>query len=171
MSLLTRRYESKLFITCICLRSIKSRTFNEVPFKSPLLGLLLRGYFIEGKPRQDRLLISFLKRKRQLPLTLIAMVTSLVSVILSVLCWGVSIALNFYKIGHALQEYSSGYKVENAFSVGNLSEQYVVSSFDIICHAHSVFSYKAILKTLHKLDKQAPAYVEHLKSFLFSTMM
>ena len=57
---------------------------NGRPFQSPLLEMILRGYLIEGKPKQDKLLVAHLKQERCIPLPLIAMVTVLVgSVFLS----------------------------------------------------------------------------------------
>ncbi|KIK58441.1 hypothetical protein GYMLUDRAFT_246139 [Collybiopsis luxurians FD-317 M1] len=51
---------------------------------SPLLPILLQGYFIKNKPKQDQILVDNLKTLEQIPLPLIAMTTTL--------------------IGHALQE-------------------------------------------------------------------
>jgi hypothetical protein len=39
----------------------------------PLLGMLLRGYFIDGKPKQDQLIVSRLRKEERIPLPLIAM--------------------------------------------------------------------------------------------------
>jgi len=58
----------------------QKQSTNGRPFSSPLLGILLRGYFIEGNPKQDKLLVAYLKREGRIPLPLIAMITVLVSV-------------------------------------------------------------------------------------------
>jgi hypothetical protein len=52
---------------------------NGLPFKTLLLAMLLQGYLIEGKPKQDKLLIAHLKQVKRIPLPLIAMGTVLVS--------------------------------------------------------------------------------------------
>ncbi|KIK51242.1 hypothetical protein GYMLUDRAFT_252223 [Collybiopsis luxurians FD-317 M1] len=83
---------------------LEARTASNVPFKSPLLGLLLRGYFIEGGPKQDEILIESLKREKCIPLPLIAMTATL--------------------IGHSILQYSSGYKIENDLLAGNLAGHY-----------------------------------------------
>ncbi|KIK64512.1 hypothetical protein GYMLUDRAFT_241061 [Collybiopsis luxurians FD-317 M1] len=66
-----------------------ARTTNGHPFSSPLLVLMLQGYLVKEKPKQDELLVDCLKQMKQIPLHLIAMVTVL--------------------IGHSLQEYTSGH--------------------------------------------------------------
>jgi hypothetical protein len=73
-------YSSTFPLLCPLVCSyFQARTTIVQPFRSPLLAQLLRGYFIEGKPRQDQLLVSHLKREKRIPLPLIAMVTTLVS--------------------------------------------------------------------------------------------
>ncbi|KIK49781.1 hypothetical protein GYMLUDRAFT_253574 [Collybiopsis luxurians FD-317 M1] len=113
---------------------VVKRTSNNRPFRSPLLGLLLRGYLVQGKPKQDRLLLSKLQRDERIPLPFIAMCTVL--------------------IGHSLQEFSSGYKVENEFSASNLASHY-----------------RAVVSTLNTLQQNAPAYVDLLQSDLYEQMM
>ena len=56
----------------------QEKTTNKLPFQNPLLGRLLRGYLIEGKPSQDKLLISRLQREEHIPVPLIVMATVLV---------------------------------------------------------------------------------------------
>ncbi|KAF5337532.1 hypothetical protein D9757_015446 [Collybiopsis confluens] len=96
--------------------------------------MILRGYLIEGKPKQDQLLVARLRRERSIPVPLIALVT--------------------VQIGHALQEYASGYKVETAFSASNDAS-----------HFH------AIMTTLTTIGKQAPEYLKFLQTNLYSQMI
>lgn len=102
---------------------LQSKSSNNLPFRTPLLGLLLRGYLIDGKPKQDKLLVARLQREQKIPLPLIAMGTVLVK--LSDLCRVDFFLTHPFQIGHSLQEYASGYKVENHFSVTNLASQCV----------------------------------------------
>ena len=95
---------------------------NDVPFANPLLAILLRGYFIEGNPKQDQLLIARLKDEQSIPIPLIAMGTALESGFPLCSCDLFNLPL---QIGHALQEYASGSKVEHNFSVKNLGARYV----------------------------------------------
>ncbi|KIK58876.1 hypothetical protein GYMLUDRAFT_245655 [Collybiopsis luxurians FD-317 M1] len=78
---------------------LEKRTANGLPFQSPLLGVMLRGYLSNGKPKQDWLLITKLQREEQIPIPFIAMLT--------------------VPIQYALQEFSSGYKIKNALSNTN----------------------------------------------------
>ncbi|KIK61444.1 hypothetical protein GYMLUDRAFT_243620 [Collybiopsis luxurians FD-317 M1] len=80
---------------------LKGRTIKDIPFKNPLMGLLLQGYFIDGNPQQDKLLVSHLKSIKKIPVPLIAMTATL--------------------IHHSLQEYRPGYKVEHDFSATNVA--------------------------------------------------
>ncbi|KAF5358721.1 hypothetical protein D9757_013035 [Collybiopsis confluens] len=70
--------------------NIAAHTTNGLPFQTSLIGGILRGYFIDGKPSQDELLIAHLKSQQTIPLSLIAMIVTL--------------------IGNAIQEYAIGYK-------------------------------------------------------------
>ena len=102
----------------------QNQTTNGLPFQTPLLGMLFRGYLIKGKPKQDKLLIARLHREERIPIPFIVMATVLVrllyfSILLFLKCQT--------QIGHALQEYASGSKVENAFSTANLTHQWVSS--------------------------------------------
>ena len=57
----------------------QDRTIGQLPFQLPLLGLLLRGYLIEGRrSKQDTLLVAKLKREECIPVPMIAMCTVLV---------------------------------------------------------------------------------------------
>ncbi|KIK69408.1 hypothetical protein GYMLUDRAFT_237211 [Collybiopsis luxurians FD-317 M1] len=58
------------------------------------------------------------------------------------------------EINHSLLEYSSGYKVENALSMGNLGTHYCLIS-----------------TTLEKLNRKAPTYVKYLQEFFYCKMM
>lgn len=53
-------------------------TTDNFPFRTPLLAYILRGYFIEGRPKRDSLLIATLHRERRIPVALIVMATVLV---------------------------------------------------------------------------------------------
>ncbi|KAF5343200.1 hypothetical protein D9757_015000 [Collybiopsis confluens] len=74
----------------------QERTTDGLPFHSSLIGSILRGYFFEGTPQQDQVLVAYLKKERMVPLPLIAMITTL--------------------IGNAIQEYAIGYKQPNVLS-------------------------------------------------------
>ena len=99
---------------------LQKQTTDNLPFQSPLLGRLLGGYFIKGKPKQDQLLIAHLHRIQRIPVPLIAMATVLVSLYLIIFS---SLFAYVIQIGHALQEYSSGYKVDHALSAPNVAGQ------------------------------------------------
>ncbi|KAF5380310.1 hypothetical protein D9757_007981 [Collybiopsis confluens] len=88
----------------------------------------------QGKPKQDQLLVARLRRERSIPVPLIALVT--------------------VQIGHALQEYASGYKVETAFSASNDASHF-----------------RAIMTTLTTIGKQAPEYLKFLQTNLYSQMI
>ncbi|KIK60607.1 hypothetical protein GYMLUDRAFT_244179 [Collybiopsis luxurians FD-317 M1] len=113
---------------------LERRTTNSLPFRSPLLGVMLRGYLVDGRPKQDRLLITKLQREERIPIPFIAMLTVLIQ--------------------HALQEFSSGYKIENALSNTNLRSHY-----------------RAIMSTLTTLQEKAPAYVNLLQTDLYKEMI
>lgn len=70
-----------ILISLIHPRLFQTYTTDNLPFRTPLLGHILRGYFIEGRPKQDSLLIARLHRERRIPLALIVMVTVLVQLI------------------------------------------------------------------------------------------
>ncbi|KIK53784.1 hypothetical protein GYMLUDRAFT_250108 [Collybiopsis luxurians FD-317 M1] len=57
-------------------------------------------------------------------------------------------------IGHALEEYASGYRVESMLSVTNLGSHYC-----------------AVTTTLTLMQEKCPAYVELLQTDLFNDMM
>jgi len=61
------------------------RTTDNFPFRTPLLAYILRGYFIEGRPKRDSLLIARLHRERCIPVALIVMATVLVQFVSKVL--------------------------------------------------------------------------------------
>ncbi|KAF5346213.1 hypothetical protein D9757_014050 [Collybiopsis confluens] len=114
---------------------IKGRTCDGYPFSSSLIGSILRGYFMDPSPRaQDKILINDIVEQQKVPLCLIAMITALV--------------------GHSLQEYASGRKVEVTFTPKNLGPMYA-----------------EFVKTLQNLQKQAPEYVKLLETSLFEEMM
>ncbi|KAF5361222.1 hypothetical protein D9757_013234 [Collybiopsis confluens] len=113
---------------------LKGRTSNNMPFRTPIISSTLRGYLIENKTKQDRLLVAYLKRIRRIPLPLIGMVTVL--------------------IGHVLQEYASGRRVETYISVNNLASHY-----------------RAVIITLRELEKKAPVFTEVLQTELYKDMM
>ncbi|KAJ3719152.1 hypothetical protein DFJ43DRAFT_1159301 [Lentinula guzmanii] len=102
---------------------LEKRTTNGLPFQSPLLGVMLRGYLMDGKPKQDWLLIAKLQREERIPIPFIAMLTILIQ--------------------HALQEFSSGYKIDNP-----LSNTYLRSRYHVV------------MSTLTALQEKAPDYVD-----------
>ncbi|KAE9384518.1 hypothetical protein BT96DRAFT_950510 [Gymnopus androsaceus JB14] len=56
---------------------LETRTNDRFPFHSPLIGQLLRGYFIENKPKQDSVLVQQLHREKCIPIPLIIMIVVL----------------------------------------------------------------------------------------------
>ncbi|KAF5366097.1 hypothetical protein D9757_012690 [Collybiopsis confluens] len=82
----------------------EARSTNGLPFQTTLIGGILRGYFIDGKPSQDEILVEYLKSHREIPLPLIAMIVAL--------------------IGNAIQEYAIGYKQITVLSAANLGFHY-----------------------------------------------
>ncbi|KAJ3991014.1 hypothetical protein F5050DRAFT_1813094 [Lentinula boryana] len=113
---------------------LEKRTTNGLPFQSPLLGVMLRGYLMDGKPKQDRLLIAKLQREERIPISFIAMLTILIQ--------------------HALQEFSSGYKINNPLLNTNLRSHYHV-----------------VMSTLTALQEKAPDYVDLLQTGLYNQMI
>ncbi|KAF5364853.1 hypothetical protein D9757_012749 [Collybiopsis confluens] len=81
-----------------------ARSTNGLPFQTTLIGGILRGYFIDGKPSQDEILVERLKSHQEIPLPLIAMIVTL--------------------IGNAIQEYAIGYKQITLLSAANLGFHY-----------------------------------------------
>ncbi|KAF5374552.1 hypothetical protein D9757_012416 [Collybiopsis confluens] len=83
-----------------------SQTCNTKPFTLPLIGLVLRGYFIDANPEQDQIMLDYLRNLERIPIRLIAMITAL--------------------IGHALQEYTLGAKTRTdiPLTFKNLSPHY-----------------------------------------------
>jgi len=75
------------------------------------------------------------------------------------------------QIGHALQEYSSGYKVENSLSVSNLTPQWVTCLSQISDHILKINSYDSVTSTLSKLQQRSPAYIKLLQRSLYKQMM
>lgn len=86
--------------------------------------MLLKGYFIDGKPKQDNLLIARLHRDQCIPIPLIAMITVLVCLSFTVVF--IYCAHCCSQIGHALQEFSSGFRVQNSLSNSNVGSQWAV---------------------------------------------
>ncbi|KAE9384479.1 hypothetical protein BT96DRAFT_1098130, partial [Gymnopus androsaceus JB14] len=113
---------------------LEMRTTDNFPFRTPLLAYILRGYFIEGRPKRDSLLIATLHRERRIPVALIVMATVL--------------------IGHAIQEFASGYQMIHALTTTNL-----------------VSHYRSVAETMSNLQQQAAPYVERLRTDLYEAMM
>ncbi|KAF5345722.1 hypothetical protein D9757_014963 [Collybiopsis confluens] len=72
---------------------IVAQTTDGLPFLSPLISQILRGYFIEANPKQDQITIDHLREQRKIPIPLIAMISSM--------------------IGHALSEYATGSRTKS----------------------------------------------------------
>ncbi|KAF5388791.1 hypothetical protein D9757_005570 [Collybiopsis confluens] len=72
---------------------IVAQTTDGLPFLSPLISQILRGYFIEANPEQDQITIDHLREQRKIPIPLIAMISSM--------------------IGHALSEYATGSRTKS----------------------------------------------------------
>ncbi|KAF5381817.1 hypothetical protein D9757_008323 [Collybiopsis confluens] len=84
--------------------NVNERTIGEYPFLCPLIGHILRGYLMDGRPSQDQMLIQELHRTKIIPIQLIALV-----------------AVTIY---HCLSEHSSGSSNRNDVSGTNLVDCY-----------------------------------------------
>ncbi|KAJ3764550.1 hypothetical protein FB446DRAFT_796042 [Lentinula raphanica] len=86
--------------------NLEARTVHrpQLPFRSNLMAMILRGYFVEGNPKQDQRLVAKLNADKRIPLPLIAMIAVL--------------------IGHVIKEWAAGYKTEIPFAAGVLSSHY-----------------------------------------------
>ncbi|KAJ3822949.1 hypothetical protein F5880DRAFT_1613310 [Lentinula raphanica] len=83
---------------------IKKRTYKGAPFSSPLIGKILRAYFVDSPSYQDVFLIKYMKRKRIVPLRLVVMITTLIE--------------------HAILEWNGGYKVKIHLTRANTEDRY-----------------------------------------------
>ncbi|KAJ3964505.1 hypothetical protein EV361DRAFT_955884 [Lentinula raphanica] len=57
---------------------LDARTYTGGPFSTPLIGQILRAYFVDSPSQQDIFLIKHMKKQRKVPLRLIVMITALI---------------------------------------------------------------------------------------------
>jgi hypothetical protein len=98
---------------------------GKLPFLSPLIPQILRGYLIDTKAPPDQLLIEELERTKSIPVPLIAMVAVTVIIPTCFLCPNFSgLCL---QISHCIQEYVGGFQRQmNNLSRKNLEEPFVL---------------------------------------------
>ncbi|KAJ3722655.1 hypothetical protein C8R42DRAFT_721013 [Lentinula raphanica] len=83
---------------------IDQRSFKGGPFSSPLIGMILRSYFVDSASHQNVFLIKHMKAERKVPAQLIIMITVLIE--------------------HAIREWHGGSKVKIHLTPANVQDYY-----------------------------------------------
>ncbi|KAJ3727854.1 hypothetical protein C8R42DRAFT_638949 [Lentinula raphanica] len=135
--------------------NLEARTVHrpQLPFRSNLMAMILRGYFVEGNPKQDQRLVAKLNADKRIPLPLIAMIAVLVCHPLPFMYEVFAENVNI-KIGHVIKEWAAGYKTEIPFAAGVLSSHYT-----------------AVMGTLTEMETDSPKYTKRLQEYLYREMI
>ena len=144
------------------------RTADNFPFQTPLLGYILRGYFIEGRPKRDSLLIARLHREQHIPVALIIMATVLVRFISKVENFCTYLFLDWTCFTRVCVRVSDDPCTYNSHPCQPVSSQKLTFSFS---YSHVMTSYWSVTETMSNLQQQAAPYVERLQTDLYQAMM
>ncbi|KAJ3965725.1 hypothetical protein EV361DRAFT_954734 [Lentinula raphanica] len=113
----------------------KERTMEKepMPFSSPLIGKILRAHFVDSASYPDKFLLKRFKTTKQIPPGLIVLIAAL--------------------IGHAISEWTGGYRTSIFLTRGNMEP-----------------TYRRLMTTMTTALKESPEYVKMLSKSLYKEM-